>query len=344
MNKMKYIKTTEAEGHVLCHDITKIVPGKFKGAAFKKGHIVKKEDIEELLRLGKEHLYVWENDETVMHEDEGAYALAKLCLGEKISVKGKPKEGKIEVIADMDGLLKVDDFRLRKVNSIGEMIIASRHGNFPVKKGDVIAAMRVIPLVIKRKKIEDAKAVCGDKPLFDIMEFKHKNAAVIVTGSEVAKGRIEDSFGPVVEAKLAEYGVDVIEKSIVADDTKIIAEAVCKAAENGARLILCTGGMSVDPDDRTPGAIRSLGADILTYGAPVLPGAMFLLAYYEFNGQKIPVMGLPGCVMYARRTVFDLMLPRVIADDKPDNIADYGEGGLCLNCNVCTFPKCGFGK
>ena len=341
---MKYIKTIDAVGHVLCHDITRIVPGEFKGAAFKKGHIVKEEDIEELLSLGKEHLYVWENDESMMHEDEGAYALAKLCLGENISIKGAPKEGKIEIVAETDGLLKVDDERLRKVNSMGDMIIASRHGNFPVKKGDIIAAMRVIPLVIKREKIENAKIVCGCEPLFDVLEFKHKKAAVIVTGSEVAKGRIKDSFGAVVEAKLAEYGAEVIEKRIVTDDTEAIADAVCKAAENGAHLILCTGGMSVDPDDRTPGAIRSIGADILTYGAPVLPGAMFMLAYYEFDGRNVPVMGLPGCVMYAGRTVFDLILPRVLADDKPDGIADYGQGGLCLNCDVCTFPNCGFGK
>ena len=160
---MKYIKTIDAEGHVLCHDITRIVPGKFKGAAFKKGHIVRKEDIDELLKLGKEHLYVWEKNENMMHEDEGAYALAKLCLGENISIKGAPKEG------------KVDDNRLRKVNSIGEMIIASRHGNFPVKKGDIIAAMRVIPLVIEREKIENAEVVAGEKPLFSVLEFKHKN-------------------------------------------------------------------------------------------------------------------------------------------------------------------------
>lgn len=341
---MKYIKTIDAEGHVLCHDITRIVPGKFKGAAFKKGHIVRKEDIDELLKLGKEHLYVWEKNENMMHEDEGAYALAKLCLGENISIKGAPKEGKIEIVAKKDGLLKVDDNRLRKVNSIGEMIIASRHGNFPVKKGDIIAAMRVIPLVIEREKIENAEVVAGEKPLFSVLEFKHKKTAVIVTGNEVAAGRIEDSFGPVVEAKLAEYGAEVVEKRIVNDDTKVIADAVCNAAENGAQLILCTGGMSVDPDDRTPGAIRSIGADILTYGAPVLPGAMFLLAYYEAEGRKIPVMGLPGCVMYAGRTVFDLMLPRIMADDKPENIADYGQGGLCLNCSMCTFPNCGFGK
>ena len=341
---MKYIKTIDAEGHVLCHDITRIVPGKFKGAAFKKGHIVRKEDIDELLKLGKEHLYVWEKNENMMHEDEGAYALAKLCLGENISIKGAPKEGKIEIVAKKDGLLKVDDNRLRKVNSIGEMIIASRHGNFPVKKGDIIAAMRVIPLVIEREKIENAEVVAGEKPLFSVLEFKHKKAAVIVTGNEVAAGRIEDSFGPVVEAKLAEYGAEVVEKRIVNDDTKVIADAVCNAAENGAQLILCTGGMSVDPDDRTPGAIRSIGADILTYGAPVLPGAMFLLAYYEAEGRQIPVMGRPGCVMYAGRTVFDLMLPRIMADDKPENIADYGQGGLCLNCSMCTFPNCGFGK
>lgn len=339
---MKYIETKDAVGCVLCHDITKIVPGKFKGAAFKKGHIVTEEDIEELLSIGKEHLYVWENKEGMVHEDEGAAILAELCLNEGMETAGPPKEGKIEIKATVDGLFKVDDERLKAVNSLGEMMIATRHGNFPVKRGDTIAAMRVIPLVIEEEKLNEAKAVGGEEPILKIMPFTKKKAAVVVTGSEVAKGRIDDAFGPVVESKLREYGVEVAAKKIVTDDTKAIADAVSEFLSDDDKavdLIICTGGMSVDPDDRTPGAIKSLGAKIVTYGAPVLPGAMFLLAY-----DKVPIMGLPGCVMYAKRTIFDLILPRVLAGDEIDDISAYGQGGLCLNCETCTFPNCGFGK
>lgn len=341
---MKCVKTEEAVGHVLCHDITKIVPGSFKGAAFKKGHVVRREDVPELLKLGKEHLYVWEKQEGMLHEDEAAYTLAEMCLNDGLFIAGEPREGKIEIRAQIDGLLKVDDRRLTAVNSLGEMMIATRHGNFPVKKGDVVAAMRVIPLVIEKEKMDKAKAACGEEPLLRILPFGKVKAAIAVTGSEVAGGRIEDKFGPVVEAKMSEYGAEVICKKIVSDDMEAIAEAVSDMAADGADIILCTGGMSVDPDDRTPGAVKSIGARVVTYGAPVLPGAMFLLAYYEKGGRSIPVMGLPGCVMYSKRTVFDLILPRVLAGDEIDDIGCYGQGGLCLNCQVCTFPNCGFGK
>ena len=302
---MKYIKTEDAVGHVLCHDITKIIPGSFKGTGFKKGHVVRSEDVPELLKLGKEHLYIWEKQEGMLHEDEAAYILADMCLNDSMSITGEPREGKIEIKAQADGLLKVDDRRLTAVNSLGEMMIATRHGNFPVKKGDVIAAMRVIPLVIEAEKMDKAKAVCGEKPLLRILPFKKVKASVIVTGGEVAGGKIEDRFGPVAEAKMKEYGAEVISRKIVPDDLEIITEAISDAADS-SDVILCTGGMSVDPDDKTPGAVRRVGADIIFYGAPVLPGAMFLLAYYEKNGRRIPVMGLPGCVMYSKRTVFDL--------------------------------------
>ena len=341
---MKYVKTQEAAGHVLCHDLTMIIPGKFKGPAFRKGHVIKPEDIPVLLSMGKENLYVWEKQPGMLHEDEAAAILAKLCLGQGTEIAGEPKEGKIEIKASTDGLLKIDDDALTMINSIGEMMIATRHGNFPVKKGDIVAATRVIPLVIEEEKMKKAEELCEERRIATILPFHHMNAGIIVTGSEVAGGRIQDSFSPVVEKKLKEYDITVADKLIVGDDMKAIARAVTSLIEGGADVILCTGGMSVDPDDRTPGAIKSLGADIVTYGAPVLPGAMFLLAYCENEGRKIPVMGLPGCVMYAKRTIFDLILPRVIAEDVIDDISYYGQGGLCLNCSQCVFPLCGFGK
>jgi molybdenum cofactor synthesis domain-containing protein len=263
---------------------------------------------------------------------------------------GEVKEGKIEVIADCDGLLKVDRQKLFQVNSFGEMMIATRHGNTPVKKGDKLAGTRIIPLVIKKEKMEAAREICKEKPILTLLPFSHKKVAILTTGSEVYHGRIQDAFTPVLEKKLADFDTEVIYHEIFDDDHEKITEGCKKALDMGADLILCTGGMSVDPDDKTPLAIKNTGAKIISYGAPVLPGAMFLLSYFakEENGKtkQVPILGLPGCVMYAKRTIFDLVLPRIMADDPvtAEELAALGEGGLCLSCQVCTYPNCGFGK
>ncbi len=342
---MKLIRTEDAEGQVLCHDITQIIPGVVKDAVFRKGHIVTKEDIPVLLSVGKEHLYVWEKKEGILHEDEAAQVLRDICINEYMSAT-QPKEGKIEILADCNGLLKVNTEKLNAVNGLGELMIATVHGNFPVKKGDKIAATRIIPLVIEEEKMKQARKTAGEKPLLSILPFARYKTGIVTTGSEVFKGRIEDAFGPAIRAKLNEYGVEVLGQKIVDDKQEDIIAAIQEFLEDGAEMILCTGGMSVDPDDRTPGAIKALGAEIISYGAPVLPGAMFLLAYYAFEGKNVPVLGLPGCVMYAKRTIFDLVLPRVLAGEilKKEDLSVYGEGGLCLNCQVCHFPSCGFGK
>ena len=340
---MKLIDTRDAVGHVLCHDITQIIPGVTKDAVFRKGHVVREEDIPVLLSVGKEHLYVWEQQEGMLHENEGAEILRSLCQGENLHPT-PVKEGKIELVADCDGVLLVDRDKLRAVNSLGELMIASRHGNFPVSKGDKVAGTRVIPLVIAQEKLDRAREVTGGGPIFRVRPFRHKRVGLVVTGSEVYYGRIEDKFTPVLEAKMAEYGAEIIGREVTNDEAEMTTEAIFRLLEAGAEMVLCTGGMSVDPDDRTPLAIRNTGAEIVTYGAPVLPGAMFLLAYW--GERRIPIVGLPGCVMYAKRTIFDLVLPRLMAD-VPVRRADLdglGEGGLCLNCPTCTFPNCGFGK
>lgn len=339
---MKQIKTTDAVGHVLCHDVTQIIKGVTKDAVFRKGHVIKEEDIPVLLSVGKDHIYIWEKDGNMLHENEAAEILYSLCEN-KYMRPSEVKEGKIEVIAECDGLLKVDRERLNRVNGLGEMMIASRHGNFPVRAGEKIAGTRIIPLVIEKEKMERAKEACEGKPIFEIKPFLHKKAGIVTTGNEVYHGRIQDTFTPVIEEKLAEYDMEIIGHEISDDNHERITACIRKLLDKGADMILCTGGMSVDPDDRTPLAIKNTGAEIVTYGAPVLPGAMFLLAYYQ---DSIPVMGLPGCVMYAKQTVFDLALPRIMAGEKLSrkDISGLGEGGLCLSCPVCTFPNCGFGK
>lgn len=342
---MKLIKTEDAAGQVLCHDITQIIPGVVKDAVFRKGHIVTEEDIPVLLSVGKEHLYVWEKKEGILHEDEAAQILRDICMNDGMRAT-QPKEGKIEILADTDGLLKINSEGLRAVNAMGEMMIATVHGNFPVRKGDKIAATRIIPLVIEQEKMDKACLLAGDEPLLEILPFQNLRAGIVTTGSEVFKGRIKDAFGPVVRAKLEEYGVEVIGQKIVDDGKENIINALKEFLAQGVDMLLCTGGMSVDPDDCTPGAIKEFGVQIESYGAPVLPGAMFLLGYYEHEGKTVPVMGLPGCVMYARRTIFDLVLPRVLAGEHVtgQDLWSYGEGGLCLSCPECHFPNCGFGK
>ena len=339
---MKCIKTEDAVGHVLCHDMTQIIPGVSKGPRFRKGHIVTAEDIPVLLSMGKEQLYVWELQPGFLHENDAAERLCALCQNANMR-KSETKEGKIELSADIDGVFLVDTERLNAVNSIDELMIATRRGGGTVHPGDKLAGTRVIPLIIREEKLQQAEQAAGSAPLLSVRPFVRRTAAVITTGSEVAKGRIPDSFTPVVERKLAAFGIRMTEHILVEDGQENVLEAIEQMKCRPVDMILCTGGMSVDPDDSTPGAIKASGADIVTYGAPVLPGAMFLLGYY---GDGRPVMGLPGCVMYAKATIFDLVLPRIAADvrlEKRDFVA-FGEGGLCLGCESCTYPHCGFGR
>lgn len=339
---MKLIRTEEAEGHILCHDITQIVKDVKKGVAFKKGHVVTKEDIPVLLSIGKEHLYIWEKDDKMLHENEAAEILYGLCSNEHMA-PSEVKEGKIEVIAQCDGVLKVDVERLMAVNSVDQVMIATRHTHSQVKKGDVLAGTRVIPLVIEKEKMESVKKIAGSTPLLALHPYQKKKVGIVTTGSEVFKGRIQDAFGPVIRRKLAPFEVEVLGQVIVDDKMPMITAAIQDFLAQGADMIVCTGGMSVDPDDVTPSAIKATGAEIISYGAPVLPGAMFLLAYYKGD---IPIMGLPGCVMYAGATIFDLVLPRVMTGEKLNkmDLVRLGHGGLCTGCKPCTFPHCHFGK
>ncbi|MBQ7485589.1 MAG: molybdopterin-binding protein [Oscillospiraceae bacterium] len=339
---MKKIPVREAVGHVLCHDMTQIIPGTYKGPRFRKGHIVTAEDIPVLLSMGKEHLFVWEKGEGMLHEDEAATRLAALCRNEYMEAS-PAREGKIELRAAADGFFTVASDRLQAVNTVEDVMIATRHGNTPVRAGDKLCGTRCIPLVIPEETIRAAEQAAGSEPLMAIHPYRLRRAAVITTGSEVFHGRVEDAFTPVLVQKLASYGIEMIAHRTVDDDKAHIMEAIDAMRCTDAEMILCTGGMSVDPDDNTPGAIRDCGARIVTYGAPVLPGAMFLLGYFE---DGTPVMGLPGCVMYAKATVFDLVLPRIaagIAVERSDFVK-MGEGGLCLGCGECRYPVCPFGK
>ena len=339
---MKLIRTEEAVGHVLCHDLTQIIKDQYKDARFRKGHVVTEADIPVLLSMGKEHLYVWEMTPGMLHENDAAERLYALCANEHMD-RSEVKEGKIELKAACDGLFRVNSEKLIAVNTVEDIMIATRKGGTAVRKGDKLAGMRVIPLIIPEEKLQAAEQAAGDAPLLELKPWVRKTAAIVATGSEVKKGLIQDTFTPVVKEKLAAYGIETVSIAYSGDGVENVAGAVTEARATGADVILCTGGMSVDPDDNTPGGIKQSGAKIVTYGAPVLPGAMFLLGYYD---DGTPVMGLPGCVMYAGATIFDLVLPFVAADVPVTRaqIVALGEGGLCLGCKPCHWPLCPFGK
>lgn len=338
---MKMIKVEDAIGTILSHDVTQIIPGEFKGRLFKKGHIIKKEDVPKLLSIGKEHVYVWEPEEGQLHENDAAIRLSEIVAGEGVKLSEEIKEGKVEFFADRDGVLKINKDNLFKLNSIGEIIVATIHNNTPVKKGEKLGATRVIPLIIDEEKIIKAEDIIKEK-IISVAEIKPKKCLLITTGNEVYKGRIKDAFLPVMIEKLGYYGSDIIRQVILPDDKEKIIEEIQKGIEEKVDMIICTGGMSVDPDDVTPTAIKECGGQLVTYGAPILPGAMFLLAYYG----DTPILGIPSCAMYSKRTVLDLVLPRVLSDEKLgiEDIVEYGHGGLCLDCAVCSFPHCSFGK
>jgi molybdopterin biosynthesis enzyme len=322
---LKVIPVEEAVGMPLAHDITEIVPGKHKGPAFRRGHIVRTEDISKLLDVGKRHLYVMELEKDELHEEDAARRLAQAAAGPNLKLTD-PSEGKINLVAEISGLLKIDADLLRRLNSLGDLMMATLPSNRYVKKGDVVAGTRTIPVVVKEELVQKAEALCKDRPIVNILAMPARRIHLIVTGSEVYTGRIKDGFEPVVRKKVGEMGSDLVDKKLAPDDPDQIASLIQEAHRAGAELILVSGGMSVDPDDKTPEGVRRSGAKVESHGFPVLPGSMFLMAYLG----ETPVLGLSGCVLHDPVTAFDALLPRLLAGDKVTraDIMAMGHGGL----------------
>ncbi len=363
---LKKLPVDDAVGTVLAHDITEIRPGEFKGRAFKKGHVIRKEDVCHLQRLGKEHLFVLDIADDEMHEDDAAYALANALMGDGVKIKGEPREGKITIVAEMDGLLKIDKDALLAFNMLGDVMCATLHSNMIVRKGQTVAGTRAIPLVVKRRIVEEAVGICaslgegGMGGVLQVKEIRKPKAGVVITGNEVYYGRVKDAFSSVITEKIKAIGGEIVGIYYAPDDESFIEARLRELVYAGADLLITTGGMSVDPDDVTRFAIRNLGATDITYGSAVLPGAMFLIAYVETivrdSGvskktisdprSPIPVLGIPACGMYAKATVFDLVLPRVLAGERIGRreLAEFGHGGLCMKCETCGYPVCPFGK
>ncbi len=339
----RQVNIEEAVGLKLAHDVTEIRPGEFKGPAFRRGHVVRTEDLDHLRRIGKSSLFVLDLGDDELHEDEAVGLLAGALCGENVAPRGEPSEGKLELVAQAGGLLKVDAARLLEFNMLGSVMCATRHGDVVVKKGQVLAGTRAIPLVIERETVERAvKIATAAGGLIAVKKLAPRRVGVIVTGNEVFEGLIEDSFEPLIRRKVAELGSEVAEVVLAPDDTGRIQAAIERFVSNGMELVVLTGGMSVDPDDVTRLAVKRAGATRILYGAPVLPGAMLLVARIG----EVMLLGVPACAIYYKATAFDLVLPRLIAGEQLTrrDIASLGHGGLCLSCKICSYPDCPFGK
>jgi len=340
---IKTIKLKDAVGTKLAHDITEIRPGKFKGPAYLKGHTVCDEDLCRLQKLGKNHLYLIDLEEDEIHENEAAAIMAGALSGKGVVWENEPREGKISLVAKRDGLLFVDTAALAAFNMIEEVMCATLHNHTLVKKDEMVAATRAIPLVMKRAPVERAAAIAGQNgSVVSVRPLRKGRSGLIITGNEIYQGLVEDRFAPILSRKLIDLGCEVNRISFAPDNTEIIRQAICAHIERGCDLILLSGGMSVDPDDVTRKGIRLAGADEIHYGAAALPGAMFLVAYIG----DIPLLGVPACGLHHRVTVLDLVLSRILAGQRigKKELAFLGHGGLCRDCPECSYPHCPFGK
>lgn len=337
---MKKIPVESAVGMELCHDITAMRDG-FKGAAFKRGHIITEEDVPKLLDIGKKNVFVWEDNAGEIHEEEAALRMAAMVPVEGAHYTG-PSEGKVLLFADSRGMLRVDTELLREINAIGDITICTLRDHYPVEKGARLASMRIVPLVTKEEQIIRAEELCKTKKLIELKPYQHRKIGVIITGSEIYSGRIKDKFEPVVRAKMQRYPSEILGVTICDDDLDMIVSAARKFLDEGADFLIFSGGMSVDPDDLTPSAIRALGADIVTHGVPSQPGNMTLIAYLG----DVAIMGVPGAAVVLPTTMFDVLVPQIFVGDKftKEDLIRLGDGGLCQMCKACHFPNCTFGS
>lgn len=339
---MRKIPVEQAVGQTLCHDMTAILASGFKGVRFRRGHVIAPEDIPVLLDMGKSHIFVWEPEADEVHEDDAATALTGVLAGEGIAVSG-PSEGKMTLTASRDGLFRVDKAALRAINSVPDYTVACRSNYISVKQGEKLAGARIVPLVTKRENVEAAVAVAkAHFPVLSVLPFRPLKTGVIITGSEVYYGRIRDAFEPILTPKLAAFGAELLGFTKCPDDLEAILAALDDFKARGAQLILLTGGMSVDPDDLTPGAICRRADRIIARGVPMQPGNMLTIAQWG----ETTLMGVPGASMHSPVTSLDVFLPRVFAgvEITPEEIAGYGLGGLCMNCPECRWPQCSFGN
>ncbi len=340
--KMNQLETEKAVGRLLCHDITKIEKGIYKGALYKKGHRISGDDVEKLLNLGKKHIYVLELEDGDLHEDDAGLRIASALAGPGLTIS-KPSEGRVNLLAREAGLFKIDVTRLFRINCITDVVVSTLHDNSPVNRNDLLVGAKVIPLVVNDSTVSEVERICSEGlPPARVLPYLSFKVGSVITGREVYEGRIKDGFAPILKEKLSNFDLEAPLVRYCNDDAGQITAEIQDLINRGCEMIIVTGGMSVDPDDVSPTGIKNTGAEIIKYGAPALPGAMFMLAYKG----DIPLIGLPACGMYFKNTVLDIILPRIMAGQKvsASEIAALGHGGLCRRCETCVFPNCSFGK
>lgn len=340
---MQTLRVEDSVNKILCHDMTRIVRGESKGPGFKKGHLIKPADIPALLKMGKENIFILELEPGEIHEDEAGVRMGIAAAGKEVEWTG-PRESRVNLYAKSDGLLKINIPALEAINDLHDVIFATLPNNTIVKKGDMLAGTKVIPLVVPEQTVNAVENICKEakSPVVEVVPFRSYKVGVIITGNEVYKQRINDAFGPVLREKLGALGQEILRIEYAPDDSELISEKIKQMVADGAGMVILTGGMSVDPDDVTPKAIRCSGAQVEKYGAPALPGAMFMLAYLD----EVPIMGVPACGMFFKITILDLILPRLLAGERVSrkDIVALAHGGLCQACPECHYPNCTFGK
>ena len=337
---MKKVRVEDAVGMTLCHDLTEMRDG-FKGPAYRRGHVITAADIPHMLDIGKRTVFVWEENAGEIHEEDAARRMVAMVPVSSAHYT-EPSEGKVLLLADQPGMLRVDTELLKQVNSIGDLTISTLPDHYPIQPGMRLASMRIVPLVTKEEQILRAEEMCRRKQLIDLLLYHPRKAGIIITGSEIYHGRIRDKFEAVARAKLAKYPGEVLGAKVCDDDLDMIVGAAREFLAQGADFLIFSGGMSVDPDDLTPTAIRQLGCGIISHGVPSQPGNMTLMAYLD----NVPVMGVPGAAISLPTTIFDAMLPQVYTGVKftKTDLVNLGDGGLCQLCGVCHFPNCTFGR
>ncbi len=339
---MKKVNIENAIGMTLCHDVTAIRDG-FKGPLFKRGHVIEEKDVSELRSIGKKTIFIWEEEAGEVHEEDASLRMSNVNIVENTHYKG-PSEGKMDLISDKDGMLRVNVDLLKMLNGITDVTVTSLPDHYPVSKGKKLASMRIVPLVTKEENIAEFERLCkeSERPLFELLPYNEMKAGIIVTGSEVYNGLISDLFEPVARKKLGQYPCEILGVTFCDDDVEMIVSAVQDFVARGASLVVLSGGMSVDPDDVTPTAVRAAGADVVVHGVPAQPGNMTLVAYLD----DIVMLGVPSAAIKQSVTVFDVLLPQIFAGQRftKDELISLGDGGACQFCDACHFPNCTFGR
>lgn len=322
---LKTIKTVDAVGHILANDVTRIVPGEFKGRLFSKGHKIREEDVAPLLDIGKDILYVWEQQPGFVHENDAAVRLGNILKGDNLTFS-EIKEGKINMISTVNGVLKIDTDLLFELNMIDEVLAITKPNLNYVEIGETVAGTRVVPLLIDEEKILKAEALIT-KPIISVKPIVRKKVAIVTTGNEIFYGRIEEKFRGILTPKLTRFGCEIVDQTIVPDDLDTAVKAIQKYLDEGIDLVICTGGMSVDASDITPIAIGEVCENVVSYGMPILTGSMTMVGYTK---NKTPLLGLPAGVLFTDKSSLDILIHRILADDEitREDIARYGNGGL----------------